>query len=276
MTYRWASAISASDNNKHYFRQMLIGLQNAGIRNIHILTHSLGVQTLMNVFADVTDGHGNDDEEKTIISPVARLFQPALSSSSSSKSNPSRDSMLKVNKLVCRSITMMNPDFPVLAFREHGFRTLRRVTSLITVIGDRFDQALFWSSVVNGFLNAPMGLEQPSVLNSIAATKQKGWYNRQCTIGQDIDMLDVDDDNNDVVNGDDGKSWLDCDVIDTTGLDTNVNDLRHHSYSMNSILIRDLEELIVSGKRASDRSSLLHKTGNVYEYCHAPAFVKPE
>ena len=32
--------------------------------------------------------------------------------------------------------------------------------------------------------------------------------------------------------------WLDLDVIDTTGLDTNVNDLRHSAYNVNSILLR--------------------------------------
>ena len=69
------------------------------------------------------------------------------------------------------------------------------------------------------------------------------------------------------------KVWLDCDVIDTTGLDTNVNDLRHSAYSVNSILLRDIEDIVVTGKRASDRSTLLHKSGNVYEYCHAPSFV---
>ena len=69
---------------------------------------------------------------------------------------------------------------------------------------------------------------------------------------------------------------MDCDVINTTGLDTNVNDVRHSAFSMNSILIRDIEELIVQCKRARERSSLLHVEGNVYEYCHAPSYVKPE
>ena len=49
-----------------------------------------------------------------------------------------------------------------------------------------------------------------------------------------------------------------CDVIDTTatGLDTNVNvnDLRHSAYSVNSILLRDIEDIVVTGKCASDRS----------------------
>ena len=51
-----------------------------------------------------------------------------------------------------------------------------------------------------------------------------------------------------------------CDVIDTTatGLDTNVNvnDLRHSAYSVNSILLRDIEDIVVTGKRASDRSTI--------------------
>jgi len=69
--------------------------------------------------------------------------------------------------------------------------------------------------------------------------------------------------------------WLDCDVIDTTGLDVNANDQRHSAYNVNFILLRDIEELIVTSKRASERTTSLHRKGNIlYEDCHAPSFVK--
>lgn len=274
-TYRQASIISASENNRAYFLQMLRGLQSEGIQNIHIVSHSLGVQTLMNVFEDNSDGSP---------SLVSQCFGPAPTNGDASRS------ALELGKLNARSITMLNPDFPVHAFRERGFRSIRRVASLITVVGDRADQALFWSSLLNGISNS-LKYPQPGACESTARMQESGFHLQQ-PIGRNVDSLYVEE-------GTDmgtkamvlqhrgsisklskreaetaSKMWLDCDVIDTTGLDTNVNDLRHSAYNVNSILLRDIEELIVTGKRASERTTLLHKKGNVYEYCHAPSFVK--
>ncbi|KAL7541123.1 hypothetical protein ACHAXR_010666 [Thalassiosira sp. AJA248-18] len=249
LTYRKASQISASENNKKYFLQMLHSLKTEGFLNIHIVTHSLGVQTLMDCFENNSDGSP---------SPVSDCFGQAPAN------NDTSSSLANVGKLVCRSITLLNPDYPLYAFREHGFRSIRRVSSLITVVGDKTDQALFWSSLINGIVNR-LGWSQPSALDSEARRNRKS-FQLQAAIGKSIDSLHVNE-------GEDPDDWLDCDCIDTTGLDTNVNDLRHSAYSVNSILLRDIEEIVVTGKRAADRTTLLHRKGNVFEYCHAPSFV---
>jgi hypothetical protein len=49
--------------------------------------------------------------------------------------------------------------------------------------------------------------------------------------------------------------------------------LRHSGFNVNPILLKDLEELIVTGRRAAERSTLLYREGNMYSYCHAPSFV---
>lgn len=288
-TYRHASFASATENNRRYFLQMLRGLQQEGIQNIHIVSHSLGVQTLMNAFENQPDGS---------VSEVSACFRPAPAFTDTAASSA------EVGKLVCRTMTMLNPDFPVQAFREAGFKSIRRVCRCITVVGDKNDQALWWSGVINGACNA-MKYNPPSVLDSEARRQESGFIFQQ-PIGRDIESLYADEqsseddvisfrhksnqnDSSGVANGirdvslhsttrkkDGNAIWLDVDVIDTTGLDTNVNDLRHAAFSVNSILLRDIEELVVTGKRASERTTLLHKAGNVYEYCHAPSFVKPE
>jgi len=288
-SYRNASFISATEENRRYFLQMLRGLQQEGFQNIHIVTHSLGVQTLMSAFENKTDESSSD---------VSDCFRPAPAFADTSAS------VAEVGKLVCRTITMLNPDFPVLAFREHGFKSIRRVCRCITVVGDKNDQALWWSGVINGACNA-LKYDPPTVLDSVARRQETGLVFQQ-PIGRDIESLYIDGrlsddsvipfehkpkDNNSSLAAANGVrdvslhstrknggniAWLDVDVIDTTGLDTNVNDLRHAAFSVNSILLRDIEELVVSGKRACDRTTLLHKAGNVYEYCHAPSFVKPE
>jgi hypothetical protein len=63
------------------------------------------------------------------------------------------------------------------------------------------------------------------------------------------------------------------DVIDTTGLDTNIAGIRHQAFNLNPILFKDLEELISTGRRAAKRSALLHRDGNMFSYCHAPSYV---
>ena len=129
---------------------MLQSLKAEGITNIHIVTHSMGVQTLMNVFEDNSDGSP---------SAVSQCFGQAPSLQQDDLSS----SVANLDKLVCRSITMLNPDYPLRAFNEHGFQTLRRVTSLVTVVGDSTDQALWWSSFINGCVNT-FGWSQPSCI----------------------------------------------------------------------------------------------------------------
>lgn len=61
--------------------------------------------------------------------------------------------------------------------------------------------------------------------------------------------------------------------MDVTSLDTNIAGIRHGGFNLNAILLRDLEELIRFGRRASKRSNLIYREGNMYSYCHAPAYV---
>ena len=92
-TYRHASHIAASENNKKYFLQLLKGLQTEGIQRVHFITHSLGVQPLMNAFAD----NSSDGD----LSPVAQCFERASDSADHNASVP------ELGKLVCSSITLL-------------------------------------------------------------------------------------------------------------------------------------------------------------------------
>lgn len=281
-TYRHASAISASDRNKELFLQLMCGLSTAGIRHIHFMTHSLGVQTLLSAFGDKMDGSRSD---------VSKCFQLEHSFA---------DGTLCEELMVCKSITMVNPDFPVDAFVDHSFLSIRRVCNHITIVGDRSDQALFYSQFINGLCNY-LGYEQPRILgaNETSKSDKKSKVQYQRVIGRDIKSLYLRD-TEELFSDDEEKqaasdprllfegsppiilssdkqphehAWLDVDVIDTTQLDTNIKDLRHSGFNVNPILLNDLEELIVTGRRAANRSTLLFREGNIYNYCHAPSFV---
>ena len=285
-TYRLASAMSATDRNKELFLQLMRGLSSLGIRHVHFMSHSMGVQTLLNAFGDKTDGSRSD------VSQCFRLDHLFA------------DGTLDKELMICKSITMLNPDFPVEAFVDHAFLSIRRVCSHITVVGDRSDQALFWSALINGTCNY-LGYEQPRILSTNEKGKDKSNRKRdfryQHRVGRDIELLYFPDTEQHLSDEEDVERqpasderllfkgvppiilssdeqphehlWLDVDVIDTTQLDTNIQDLRHSGFNVNPILLNDLEELIVTGRRAANRSTLLFREGNIYSYCHVPSFV---
>ena len=202
--------------------------------------------------------------------------------------NDDRDQLL-----ICKTITMLNPDFPVAAFVDRGFRSIRQICNTITVVADRQDAALLGSSICNG-LGTYVGYKQPEALRPVLGA-HKPRLGLQYVVGRSIDLLHFPDEwlDNDNLGQHDERLvfqerapltlsadedandhlWLDMDVIDTTGLDTNIEGIRHGGYNLNSMLLKDIEELIATGNRAMRRSTLLYRDGNTFTYAHAPSFV---
>lgn len=314
LTYHSASRASNSQRNIDNVCQLLHGLQYAGFRNIHLMSHSMGVQTLLGALVDAKV----DTEDGSLSfkrSNCSRCF--ALASDINQQGNDNAaaaaaaaagvnddDDGGQGNLLICKTITLLNPDFPLVPFRDHAFPAARRLCRTITVIGDKKDNALFWSQVVNGIV-VRYGYEQPSVL--LPNDECKTTLQHCLTVGRNVEKLffpkrsDVtstvrglrhnndnnDDDNNllfkkgktsslltddDENNKSNDKLWMDLDAIDTTGLDTNIAGIRHSAFNLNPSLFHDIDELITTSKRAMDRS-LIYRDGNVFSYCSAPSFV---
>lgn len=286
LTYRYSAEMATSKRNKELLHELLEGLAAEGIRHVHFLSHSMGVQALLNAFSDEEDGTR---------SLSSRLFQ--LDPSFGGKRQRSNGDLM-----VCKSITMLNPDFPLDAFIDRSFLTIRRLCSHITVIGDVSDGALFYSQFTNGLFEY-CGYGQPKLLQGDTPPetdkngRRKFRYRR--VFGRDIKSLhfplagaasersleecpQVDKRLlfrkrvPSVVLSDERhqqRNWLDLDVIDTTQLDANIMGLRHSGFNLNPILLKDLEELILTGRRASERSALLYREGNIFSYCHVPAHI---
>ncbi|CAG8558446.1 12529_t:CDS:2 [Ambispora gerdemannii] len=75
---------------------------------------------------------------------------------------------------------------------------------------------------------------------------------------------------------------LDVDLIDTTQLDVNIHKIRHNFFNLNRLLVDDLRDIIVLGKRARERRTRLSRkvTGLmmrsesvVYTFLVAPSYV---
>ncbi|KAL7542198.1 hypothetical protein ACHAWF_007113 [Thalassiosira exigua] len=296
--YFEASKISATDINQQNMLKLVKGLGECGIRRVHFMTHSMGVQTLLGAFGDKYDEHGKRIGRSDV--SLCFALDPEFDDTHDIQGKRQRFS----NQMVCKTITLLNPDFPVEAFIDRGFLSIRRVCSTVTVVGDRNDRALYWSGIFNGTATR-FGYQQPEVLNpTIHPYKPTKWA-RMERIGHSLGKLYFDptvgqkhcNDGNEQAfrrqlfdkrapldfSGETKKSkknkktrnrlWLDMDVIDMTGLDTNIKGMRHSGFSLNGMLLKDLEELLSSGKRAMERSALLFREGNTFSYAHAPAFV---
>jgi len=280
LSYRHSSQAAGASHTREKFLQLIKGLADAGIRHVQLMSHSMGVQPLLNVFEDKVDGSRSD---------VSQLFR--LSSSFRTGLQDDEDKLL-----ICKNIIMLNPDFPLEAFVERAFLSIRQICNNITVLGDKRDQALFSSSFINGFCNW-LGHDKADVLKS-REEEERTEFQLVLTVGRSIDLLyfpesgkrEEEEESNSTVDKSlifsevppiilsqqeevEPRNWLDIDVIDTTLLDTNVNDLRHSAFNINPFVLNDLQELIITGRRAARRSMLIYRQGNTFSYCQAPSHV---
>jgi len=321
-TYLWAVESAADAKTVRVFEDLLQGLSDAGIRDVHFLSHSMGVQCLMAAFANNLDGSRSSFSERFILAP-----------------DYTTESSDNANLLRARSITLLNPDYPLAAFVQQGFASIRMVCNHITVVGNREDVALYWSEIGNGIMitwynyvtgrskypphltvfhpgDSEPEFSHPRDVDSCCpgcATCSRNSYpeennqgvdrmlSKQQTLGKQIFSLfappAVRDHPSSLFTGAPNailsrmrrdnirrstrrqvqiRPWLDIDAIDTTWMETNVHALRHSYFNLNPVLVEDLSELIVTGRRASERATLLHREGNIYSYCQAPACVVNE
>jgi len=80
-----------------------------------------------------------------------------------------------------------------------------------------------------------------------------------------------------------GLSWVgkkrdtherpDIDIIETSDLDRNMNTQFHGYFNINRMMVDDLYELILTGKRAEQRTSRLKPYGDVYRFTLVPSSV---
>jgi hypothetical protein len=176
-TYHSASRVSLSERNLSNFCQFLKGLQHAGVRNVHLMSHSMGVQTLVGAMVDKEDGSRSD---------CSLCFQLAPHFEDTKRDEETKGNESEPNLLVCRTVTLLNPDFPLVPFQEHAFRSVRRICKTVTVVGDKNDRALFFSQAVNG-VAVRFGYRQPDRLLPNDANKQH--LQELLTVGKCIDSL---------------------------------------------------------------------------------------
>ncbi|KAG0058101.1 hypothetical protein BGZ89_001562 [Linnemannia elongata] len=258
MGYFTAKSVGCSDNVANDLRQFIIDLKEAGFRRVHILAHSMGARIVLSAlrkgyFDGVLAEREVVDAEPSIISNEGSKthLQGRMSVKyrdrprERTRSGHSLTEEEDVGTIQLASFTLLNPDADLDIFLEEDYWTLTKYCPHITLYADAHDGALFWSEV-------------------LGRKKSLGRHPRTLVYSPTGEVLDVD-------------------VIDTTSLDVNIHSIRHNFFNLNRMLVDDLYDVVVLGRRATEREARLSsrwtfaddgtENGEVYTFLCAPSYV---
>ncbi|PFH32079.1 hypothetical protein BESB_020200 [Besnoitia besnoiti] len=230
------------------FLEFITSLRDNGIRQVHIMAHSLGSRLLMNSLRKFADD----------------IFTRSIDMESNDHIMAAPQDRMHLVTLI-----FLNPEFFLDDFVMSEYSFLRQFCSNISIFCDAHDGALWWSELfsgrqalgrsVFGLYTRPTddGTDQgvnPKLPPAYAGTMA-------CFQGYEPEYLKSD-----------SREWLDLDVIDMTWLGHNVHSMRHSYWPLNREIIEDIRELVVTRKRARQRTSRLdRREGNVWVYRVAPS-----
>ncbi|CBZ51136.1 conserved hypothetical protein [Neospora caninum Liverpool] len=230
------------------FHEFIVSLRDNGIRQIHIMAHSLGSRLLMNSLRGMAEF----------------TFSKSLDTENDDKLPAKYQDRMQLVSLI-----FLNPEFFLDDFVLQEYSFLRQYCSNISLFCDAHDGALWWSELFSGRQalgrsvfglytrpreDEPVSEETPKLPPVFAETMA-------CFQGYEPDYLKSDT-----------REWLDLDVIDMTWLGHNVHSMRHSYWPLNREIIEDIRELVVTRKRARQRTSRLdRREGNVWVYRVAPS-----
>ncbi|KAG0271072.1 hypothetical protein BGZ95_001185 [Linnemannia exigua] len=258
MGYFTAKKVGCSDNVASDLRQFIVDLKEAGFRRVHILAHSMGARIVLSAlrkgyFDDVLAEREVVDPEPSIISNLGSKAHLQGRMSVKYRDRPRQQSGSAssftghedLSTIQLATFTLLNPDADLDIFLEEDYWTLTKFCPHITLYADAHDGALFWSEV-------------------LGRKKSLGRHPRTLVYSPTGEVLDVD-------------------VIDTTSLDVNIHSIRHNFFNLNRMLVDDLYDVVVLGRRATEREARLSsrwtfaddgtENGEVYTFLCAPSYV---
>ncbi|KAF9126480.1 hypothetical protein BGW39_006600 [Mortierella sp. 14UC] len=258
MGYFTAKKVGCSDSVANDLRQFIIDLKDAGFLRVHILAHSMGARIVLsalrkgyfdNVFAEreVLDLEpsitSNLGSKSHLRGRVSVKYRDRPRQQNRSASSLTGEEDLSTIQLA--TFTLLNPDADLDIFLEEDYWTLSKYCPHVTLYADAHDGALFWSEV-------------------LGRKKSLGRHPRTLVYSPTGEVLDVD-------------------VIDTTSLDVNIHSIRHNFFNLNRMLVDDLYDVVVLGRRATEREARLSsrwtfaddgtENGEVYTFLCAPSYV---
>mmetsp|Transcript_11242 Transcript_11242/g.31889 ORF Transcript_11242/g.31889 Transcript_11242/m.31889 type:complete len:864 (+) Transcript_11242:160-2751(+) len=227
-------------------KAFLIALGETGIKNIHFLTHSMGIRVLT-----------------AALPTLEEIFVPANPlAPSNCKDGPER-------ALHLSTVLLLNTEIGRHEFVDCYARRLTDMCGCISIYADGSDVALIGSELCNSLLALVWpNRRSPKVMEDLSKAPMKKQLARQnskweYSLGRiKKDLLYAD------------GQLVDVDIIQTTHLGANVQSVRHSAWSLNRELVDDLRDTIVNKQRAFQRSSRLqYRGGNRYNFLVAPTHV---
>jgi esterase/lipase superfamily enzyme len=110
-----------SDMTRQDLLKALDSFIDAGIRKIHIMVHSMGVQVFNNCLPHLEHRFCKLDERR------------------------------EPNQLYLKTFTMLNPDYSLDLFVAEEFAKIRSLCPIVSLYGDKADKALYISQCINRF-----------------------------------------------------------------------------------------------------------------------------
>jgi esterase/lipase superfamily enzyme len=236
----WCAHNVASDNDNHRdFKKFLKSVHASGIRTLHVMCHSMGSRMFLRSFNTISELFKPRKLESNGLSgPGSHGIGTLAAAEAASVGGSDPDTVwkrggLNDDGLELKNLILLNPDYEVETFK-HDHDELAHYCPNITVYADRRDMAL----------------------------KLAFRINQKASLGSNTEPL-----------LDDSGNPLDLDIVDTGDLDRNVNGQFHGYFNINRVMVDDLHDLIVTGKRADDRTSRLKPYGKIYRFTMVPSSV---
>lgn len=165
-----------------------------------------------------------------------------------------------------RTVVLLNPDCALDDFVRGDYDRIAAVCDRITVYADHLDGALWYSEFFN---------------------RDAAFHRRRRVGRRPFDLVRarrVHDDEDaprpwpsplvaQITRSASDGAVLDLDVVDVSWMDHNMHDLRHSFFDINRLMVADICEVMATGRRARDRSALLHRHTNVFSFLNAPRHV---
>jgi len=310
LSYFTAINYSSSPRNQADFAAFFASIVDSGVREIHVLCHSVGAHVLFSALHLI----------EPMLQTVAQQSQTRRFDGSSGGAVGERPTARLATCLI------MSPDYPLRKFISSDFNRLRKLCSCITLYCDVSDRALTYSEIFNrekalgknpfmlvrndndrrggrggqeatcdaathdddveGTMGAGRGLNDgglgDTAINrlSFGMTERQGVLSWVASLGEYMgDSVPAMFRQSPALETDltsrlrhEGVP-LDMDVIDTSWMDSNVQSLRHNYFNVNRYMIDDIRDVISTKRRAHFRNRLTHRRGNVWSFLGAPKYI---
>ncbi|RKO91677.1 hypothetical protein BDK51DRAFT_47769 [Blyttiomyces helicus] len=255
LSFHYAQKMAESDVVANHLMAFLGGLQDAGIERVHLMGHSMGARVLLSAV----------NRFEAIFRPLAGAADPDYTTRPSPTASSAASPSKRHPGLILGSFILLNAEADHPYFVRTAFPRIHAVCRAVTLYSDDQDGALLFAKWF-GDRADPLGrcghlMYELPTLPTDAAEVAKKTHHQMHLRGR-------------MYRSPYRRQWLDLDVVDTTTLQVNVHNLRHSYFNLNRLLVDDLLDLIVTGRRAhARRHRLIRSEGNRFAFLTAPSYV---